>query len=40
MLDRGLIEIIGPTGIIRIIRNNENYYKSHISGYIFKYVFL
>ena len=39
MLDRGLIEIMGPTGIIRIIKNNENYYKSHISGYIFKYVF-
>jgi NADH-ubiquinone oxidoreductase chain 5 len=40
MLDRGLIEFIGPTGIIRIIKNNENYHKSYISGYIFKYVFL
>ena len=39
MLDRGLIEFIGPTGIVRIIKNNENYYRNHISGYIFKYVF-
>lgn len=40
MLDRGLFEIIGPTGIVRIIKINENYYRNHISGYIFKYVFL
>lgn len=39
LIDRGFIEFLGPTGLVRSIVNKENVFKKHISGYIFKGVF-
>lgn len=40
MIDRGVIEHIGPTGIVRLLKFNENFFKQHMSGFIFKSVFI
>jgi NADH-ubiquinone oxidoreductase chain 5 len=40
LLDRGIIEILGPTGIVRLIQSNQNYFLEHNSGYIFKSVLI
>ena len=40
MIDRGVIEHIGPTGIVRLLKFNEKFFKQHMSGFIFKSVFI
>ena len=39
-IDRGLIEIIGPLGVVRLINYLTKYIKILQSGYIFNYIFV
>jgi NADH-ubiquinone oxidoreductase chain 5 len=40
LLDKGIMEILGPVGLIRIFASNERFFLQHNSGYIFKGVFI
>jgi NADH-ubiquinone oxidoreductase chain 5 len=40
LLDRGLIELYGPTGLVRVFSNYSGVLKRIQSGYLFNYVFI
>lgn len=39
LLDRGILELMGPTGLVRLFSNLHNFFKKLQSGFIFNYIF-
>ena len=39
-IDRGILEMLGPYGIIRIIKDSFNFIKTYQTGNIFHYLFI